>query len=115
MFHPFVLSAPLAPVRLHVPDGFLSTPVALVGWALAVLTIAYALRQTRRQLGERQVPLLGVMAAFIFAAQTINFPVAGGTSGHLLGGEPSGGAAPYPTPDRIRRPPLPGQGDGGTR
>ena len=46
-----------------------------------------ALRQTRNQLGERQVPVLGVLAAFIFAAQAINFPVAGGTSGHLLGEE----------------------------
>lgn len=75
-----------APQQLHIPDGFLSTPVALVGWVLAILIIAYALRQTREQLGERQIPLLGVLAAFIFAAQAINFPVAGGTSGHLLGG-----------------------------
>jgi cobalt/nickel transport system permease protein len=48
--------------------------------------VAYALRQTRGQLGEKQIPLMGVLAAFIFAAQAINFPVAGGTSGHLLGG-----------------------------
>lgn len=75
-----------APQQLHIPDGFLSTPVALVGWLLAIVVIAYALRQTREQLGERQIPLLGVLAAFIFAAQAINFPVAGGTSGHLLGG-----------------------------
>lgn len=76
----------LAPEALHIPDGFLSTPVALVGWAVAIAVVAYALRQTRDSLGERQIPLLGVMAAFIFAAQAINFPVAGGTSGHLLGG-----------------------------
>lgn len=76
----------LAPVRLHIPDGFLSTTVSLVGWALAVAAIGYALRQTRGQLGSRQIPLMGVLAAFIFAAQAINFPVAGGTSGHLLGG-----------------------------
>lgn len=76
----------LSPKHLHIPDGFLSTPVALVGWALAVAAIAYALRQTRGQLGEKQIPLMGVLAAFIFAAQAINFPVAGGTSGHLLGG-----------------------------
>lgn len=76
----------LAPVRLHIPDGFLSTTVSLVGWLLAVGAIGYALRQTRGQLGSRQIPLMGVLAAFIFAAQAINFPVAGGTSGHLLGG-----------------------------
>jgi cobalt/nickel transport system permease protein len=71
---------------LHIPDGFLSVPVALIGWLLAVLFIALALRQTREQFDERQIPLMGVMAAFIFAAQAINFPVLGGTSGHLLGG-----------------------------
>jgi cobalt/nickel transport system permease protein len=76
----------LAPVRLHIPDGFLSTAVSLVGWALAVAAIAFALRQTRGQLGNKQIPLMGVLAAFIFAAQAVNFPVAGGTSGHLLGG-----------------------------
>ena len=81
--HPFVV---LSPVRLHIPDGFLSPVVALVGWLLAVAAIGYALRQTRGQLGEKQIPLMGVLAAFIFAAQAINFPVAGGTSGHLLGG-----------------------------
>ena len=76
----------LAPILLHIPDGFLSTAVALVGWVLAIAAIAFALRQTRGQLGEKQIPLMGVLAAFIFAAQAINFPVAGGTSGHLLGG-----------------------------
>jgi cobalt/nickel transport system permease protein len=71
---------------LHIPDGFLSTPVAITGWVLMLGTIVYALRQTRGQLGDKQIPLMGVLAAFIFAAQAINFPVAGGTSGHLLGG-----------------------------
>ncbi|MCB0062304.1 MAG: PDGLE domain-containing protein [Caldilineaceae bacterium] len=84
-WHLFLTALP-APQQLHIPDGFLSTPVAIVGWVLAILTIAFALRQTQEQLGERQIPLLGVLAAFIFAAQAINFPVAGGTSGHLLGG-----------------------------
>ncbi len=76
----------LAPVRMHIPDGFLSVVVSLLGWLLAVAAIAFALRQTRGQLGSKQIPLMGVLAAFIFAAQAINFPVAGGTSGHLLGG-----------------------------
>ncbi len=74
------------PEALHIPDGFLSVPVSIVGWILAVLIIGYTLRQTRDHLGERQIPVLGVLAAFIFAAQAINFPVAGGTSGHMLGG-----------------------------
>lgn len=76
----------LSPKQLHIPDGFLSPAVSIVGWVLAVAAIGYALRQTRGQLGEKQIPLMGVLAAFIFAAQAINFPVAGGTSGHLLGG-----------------------------
>jgi cobalt/nickel transport system permease protein len=71
---------------LHIPDGFLNLPVGLVCWILTVMLLSLAVRQTREGLGERQVPLMGVMAAFIFAAQMINFPVAGGTSGHLLGG-----------------------------
>lgn len=73
-------------LALHIPDGFLSLPVSVVGWALLVVAVAAALRQTRASLGARQAPLMGVMAAFVFAAQMINFPVAGGTSGHLLGG-----------------------------
>jgi cobalt/nickel transport system permease protein len=76
----------LKPVQLHIPDGFLSPAVSIVGWVLLLAAVAYALRQTRGQLGDRQIPLMGVLAAFIFAAQAINFPVAGGTSGHLLGG-----------------------------
>lgn len=71
---------------LHIPDGFLSAPVSVVGWILAFLLVGIALRQSRTPLEDRRIPLVGVMAAFIFAAQTINFPVTGGTSGHLLGG-----------------------------
>ncbi|TFH37964.1 MAG: cobalamin biosynthesis protein CbiM [Anaerolineales bacterium] len=75
-----------SPKPLHIPDGFLSPVVAAIGWLLALVVIGIALRKTRRELGERQVPLMGILAAFIFAAQAINFPVAAGTSGHLLGG-----------------------------
>jgi cobalt/nickel transport system permease protein len=71
---------------MHIPDGFLSLAVALVFWVVTVALLVVAVRKTQHQLGERQIPLMGVMAAFIFAAQMINFPVAGGTSGHLLGG-----------------------------
>lgn len=71
---------------MHIPDGFLTPLISAVGWLLAAVAIDFAIRQTRQQLGERQIPLMGVMAAFIFAAQAINFPVAAGTSGHLLGG-----------------------------
>ncbi|MCA1569394.1 MAG: energy-coupling factor ABC transporter permease [Chloroflexi bacterium] len=75
-----------APDALHAPDGFLTLPVALVMWALTIAVLAVAVQRTNRSLDERAVPLLGVMAAFIFAAQMFNFQVVGGTSGHLLGG-----------------------------
>lgn len=75
-----------SPAPLHIPDGFLSLIVSLVSWVLAVAGVGVALWRTRESLGERQVPLMGVLAAFIFAAQMLNFTVAGGTSGHLVGG-----------------------------
>jgi cobalt/nickel transport system permease protein len=72
---------------LHIPDGgFLSLPVALICWLITAAMLALAIRYTRETFGERMAPLAGIMAAFIFAAQMLNFPVAGGTSGHLLGG-----------------------------
>jgi len=79
--------AGLAPgPALHIPDGFVSAPVAAAGWVATVAVVALSVRVANRRLEERAVPLMGVMAAFIFAAQMMNFPVAGGTSGHLLGG-----------------------------
>ena len=75
-----------SPERLHIPDGFLSFAVSIVCWMITAITISLAVSRSNKSLGDRQVPLMGVMAAFIFAAQMINFPVAGGTSGHLLGG-----------------------------
>ncbi|MHB0877411.1 MAG: energy-coupling factor ABC transporter permease [Anaerolineae bacterium] len=71
---------------MHIPDGFLTAPVAATSWALSAGGLAYASRRARHELGEMQVPLMGVMGAFIFAGQMLNFQVAGGTSGHLLGG-----------------------------
>jgi cobalt/nickel transport system permease protein len=70
---------------MHIPDGFVSNPIALATYAVSTGAVALALQRAKRNLDERQVPLLGVTAAFIFAAQMLNFPVAGGTSGHFLG------------------------------
>lgn len=70
---------------MHIPDGFLSVSVSLVLWILSIAAIAVALRRVNRELGERQAPLMGVLAAAIFAGQMLNFTVAGGTSGHLMG------------------------------
>lgn len=73
-------------VAMHAPDGFLEPSVALLTGLLSLSILAVAVRMSHDELGDRQVPLAGVAAAFIFAAQMVNFPVAAGTSGHLLGG-----------------------------
>ncbi|MFN8380798.1 MAG: energy-coupling factor ABC transporter permease [Anaerolineales bacterium] len=75
-----------SPAPMHIPDGFLSLVISIICWAITASVLALAISKTNKSLGEKQIPLMGVMAAFIFAAQMINFPVAGGTSGHLLGG-----------------------------
>jgi cobalt/nickel transport system permease protein len=70
---------------MHIPDGFLSPEVAGVTAVATVAAVGYGLKTASGTLDERRVPLLGVTGAFIFAAQMLNFPVAGGTSGHFLG------------------------------
>lgn len=77
-------------VGMHVPDGFLSLPVTLITWILAIGLIALSLNRVEAAYKEKTVPLMGVCAAFIFAAQMINFSIPGGTSGHLLGGTLAG-------------------------
>ncbi|QKV92930.1 PDGLE domain-containing protein [Streptomyces sp. NA02950] len=86
---------------MHVPDGFINAPVSAATGVVAAAAVAVSLRGARRELldtaggpaggagaagGERTAPLAGLVAAFIFAVQMLNFPVAAGTSGHLLGG-----------------------------
>jgi len=71
---------------MHIAPGFLSPPVWATMAAVSGATVAASLALARRRVGERQVPLMGVMGAFIFAAQMVNFPVLPGTSGHLGGG-----------------------------
>jgi len=70
---------------VHIPDGFLDMKTAVAATALAATGLGVALRHARLHFPSRRVPLLGLTAAFVFAAQMINFPVAGGTSGHLIG------------------------------
>ena len=71
---------------MHIPDGFLDGRTAAASAALSAAGVGLALRRVRRELPPRKIPLLGLSAAFLFAAQMVNFPVAGGTSGHLVGG-----------------------------
>ena len=71
---------------VHAPDGFLNAGTAVATGAISAGTVGLALRQAHRQLKDKQIPLAGIAAAFVFAAQMFNFPVAAGTTGHLLGG-----------------------------
>ena len=71
---------------MHIPDGFFDGPTAAGAAVVAAGGIGVSLRRAGEVLEERQVPLAGMVAAFVFAAQMLNFPVASGTSGHLLGG-----------------------------
>jgi cobalt/nickel transport system permease protein len=77
-------------LAMHIPDGFLSLPVIFVTSIAALGLIALALNRVQAEYKEKAVPLMGVCAAFVFAAQMINFPIPGGTSGHLLGGTLAG-------------------------
>jgi cobalt/nickel transport system permease protein len=71
---------------MHVPDGILDAPTSLGTAAVAVVGVGLALRGARRELDDRTAPLAGLVALFVFATQMVNFPIAAGTSGHLLGG-----------------------------
>jgi cobalt/nickel transport system permease protein len=70
---------------MHIPDGLVSVPINVAAAAVSAGVGAAAVARARKTLGERQVPILGISAAFVFAAQMLNFPVAAGTSGHFLG------------------------------
>jgi cobalt/nickel transport system permease protein len=86
----FSIATPPGPtpeiLGMHAPDGFLSVGIAAVMWAVTLVVLAVAVARTNTAVEDRTAPLMGVMAAFIFAAQMFNFQVIGGTSGHLLGG-----------------------------
>lgn len=78
-----MLFSPVQP--MHIPDGFLTVVVSVVMWIISLVCIGLALKKVKNELGDREVPLMGVLAAAIFAGQMLNFSVTGGTSGHLLG------------------------------
>ncbi|MBM4249557.1 MAG: cobalamin biosynthesis protein CbiM [Euryarchaeota archaeon] len=70
---------------MHIPDGLMAPLVAAAGWLVAVAVLAFATRRVNRDLDDRRVPLMAVLAAGIFVAQMLNFPVGAGTTGHLVG------------------------------
>ncbi len=71
---------------MHIPDGFLANRMAIALDVLSGAHIAYASKRLKLEISVHTVPIMGVLSAFIFAAQMLNFPIFGGTSGHLLGG-----------------------------
>lgn len=71
---------------MHIPDGFLTNRVAISLDVVSCASILYAVRRVKVDFSGRMVPVMGVLAAFVFAAQMLNFPILGGTSGHLIGG-----------------------------
>jgi cobalt/nickel transport system permease protein len=73
-------------IAMHIPDGFIDGPTSLIAGLIAITAVAWCVKKTSETLSDRDIPVVGLAAAFIFAAQMLNFPVANGTSGHLLGG-----------------------------
>ncbi|MEY3935191.1 MAG: hypothetical protein RI901_621 [Actinomycetota bacterium] len=71
---------------MHIPDGFIDIPTSIAFTAVSTAAVGVALKQAKNELSEKTAPLAGLTAVFIFAVQMLNFPVAAGTSGHLLGG-----------------------------
>lgn len=71
---------------MHIPDGFIDAPVSVAAGVLAVGAVGVSLRRARVELDDRTAPMAGLVAVFVFSVQMLNFPVAAGTSGHLLGG-----------------------------
>jgi len=70
---------------MHLPDGFLNAATVATTYVVSAGGVANAVRVANKKLGEKHIPMMGILAAFIFAAQMLNFPVLGGTSGHFLG------------------------------
>ncbi len=71
---------------MHIPDGYLDMPIAALFYLLSAAVVGYSAYRVRGTLDERKIPLVGIVAAGIFAAQMLNWPIPGGTSAHLVGG-----------------------------
>lgn len=71
---------------MHIPDGLLSTEIWAGMWIVSIIILGYSLSKVSNRLSDKHIPLMGVLAAFIFSVQMLNIPVAAGTTGHVLGG-----------------------------
>lgn len=74
-----------SPHSMHIPDGFISVFIAILFWVISILVVTFALRSATHERDDHKLPIMGVLAATIFAGQMLNFAIAGGTSGHFLG------------------------------
>ncbi len=70
---------------MHIPDGFLNTPVTLATSGIAAATLAYSLKKVNQSIKPEQIPLMGLLASFVFMIQLFSFPIGAGTSIHLTG------------------------------
>ena len=70
---------------MHIPDGLMEPFICAIGWVIAIIIISISTRAINKKIDKRQIPLMGTLAAGIFVAQMLNFPVGGGTTGHLVG------------------------------
>jgi cobalt/nickel transport system permease protein len=71
---------------MHIPDGFIDAGTSLGVGVISAGGLSVSVKQAAKQLDDRHIPMAGLVAAFVFAGQMLNFPVAAGTSGHLIGG-----------------------------
>lgn len=70
---------------MHIPDGLMAPVVWALGWVIAIIFVAIAVKRVSKKFDERMVPFMAILAAGIFVAQMLNFPIVGGTTGHLIG------------------------------
>ncbi|MBC7107259.1 MAG: energy-coupling factor ABC transporter permease [Methanomassiliicoccales archaeon] len=70
---------------MHIPDGLMAPEILAIGWMIALAVIAFSVFKVNKKIDEKTVPLMAILAAGIFVAQMLNFPIFGGTTGHLVG------------------------------
>jgi len=70
---------------MHIPDGLMEPSIAIIGWVIALIFIAISTKVINKKIDEKQIPLMAILAGGIFVAQMLNFPIGGGTTGHLIG------------------------------
>jgi cobalt/nickel transport system permease protein len=76
----------MSQIAMHISNGIIDGPISAAFGAVAIIGLAIAVARGRIDLDERLAPMAGLVAAFVFAVQMLNFPVLPGVSGHLLGG-----------------------------